>query len=108
LLIHQTAALLLADAPVRDRLTQGIYINGRADDATGRIEVAFAAVLAAAPVIAKIRLAQTHQQLPKGSPFKLLAEALSLGIISAEDVEVCVVAEQASLAAIAVDDFGPS
>ncbi len=58
LLIHKTASLLLTDTLVRDRLTYGIYINSRTDDATGRIEVAFKAVLAAAPVEAKIRLAQ--------------------------------------------------
>ena len=76
-LIHITASLLLADTPVRDRLTHGIYINSKPNDATGRIEVAFKAVLAAAPVENKIRLAQKHKQLPKGDPFKVLAEALS-------------------------------
>ena len=52
-LIHQTAALLLKDSPARDRLTHGIYINHNPDDATGRIEVAFQAVLAAMPVEAE-------------------------------------------------------
>ena len=105
LLIHQTASLLLNQSAVRDRLTCGIYINSNPDDATGRIEVAFKAVLAAAPVTAKIRLAQKQQQLAKGDPFKLLAAALTLGIITEEEARLCIAAEQAGLAAIAVDDF---
>jgi acyl-CoA dehydrogenase len=104
-LIHQTASLLLADAPVRDRLTHGIYINSQAGDATGRIEIAFKAVLAAAPAIAKIRDAQKQKHLPKGDPFKLSNEALGLGIITDDEAGLCVLAEQAGLAAIAVDDF---
>ncbi len=104
-LIHKTASLLLADTPVRDRLTHGIYINSNAGDATGRIEIAFKAVLAAAPVEAKIRLAQKHKQLPKGAPFKVRAEALSQGIITQDDAELLDVAERARLAAITVDDF---
>ena len=90
---------------MRDRLTHGIYINNKTDDATGRIEVAFKAVLAAAPVEAKIRLAQKQKQLPKGDPFKMLAEALTKGIITQDEAELCITAEQARLAAITVDDF---
>jgi len=105
LLIHKAASLLLADTPVRDRLTHGIYINSKTGDATGRIEVAFKAVLAAAPVEAKIRLAQKQKQLSKGDPFKMLAEALAKGIITQEEAELCATAEQARLAAISVDDF---
>ncbi len=104
-LIHKTATLLLTDSPVRDRLTHGIYINSKADDATGRIEVAFKAVLAAAPVEAKIRLAQKQKQLPKGDPFKMLAEAITKGIITQDEAGLCTKAEQAGLAAITVDDF---
>jgi acyl-CoA dehydrogenase len=104
-LIHKTASLLLADTPVRDRLTHGIYINSKADDATGRIEIAFKAVLAAAPIEAKIRLAQKQKQLSKGDPFKMLAEALEKGIITLDEAESCALAEQARLSVITVDDF---
>ncbi len=104
-LIHKTASLLLTDTPVRDRLTHGIYINSNADDATGKIEVAFKAVLAAAPIEAKIHLAQKQKQLPKGDPFKMLAEVLAKGIVTQLEVDLMVTAEQARLAAITVDDF---
>jgi acyl-CoA dehydrogenase len=100
-LIHQTAVILLKDSAVRDRLTQGIYINNNPDDATGRIEVAFKAVLAAAPVEAKIRAAK----LGKGDVLKLLETALARGIISNEEAELIHIAEQARFKAISVDDF---
>ncbi|MGR8999419.1 MAG: acyl-CoA dehydrogenase domain-containing protein, partial [Gammaproteobacteria bacterium] len=104
-LIHKTASLLLADTPARDRLTHGIYINRKADDATGRIEAAFKAVLAAAPVETKIRLAKKQKQLSKSDPSTTLAEALAKGIITQFEAGLITKAEQAGLAAITVDDF---
>jgi len=104
-LIHQTAALLLSDTPVRDRLTQGIYINNEADDATGKIEVAFKAVLAAAPAEAKIRAAQKHRQIAKNDLLASLAEALAKGVISQAEADLISAAEQARFIAISVDDF---
>ena len=92
---------------MRDRLTHGIYINDKPGDATGRIEVAFKAVLAAAPVEAKIRVAQLHKQLPKGDQSKVIAEALAKGIITQQEADLIAAAEQARMAAISVDDFSP-
>ncbi|WP_020160314.1 acyl-CoA dehydrogenase [Methylobacter marinus] len=106
-LIHKTASLLLADTPTRDRLTHGIYINNKPDDATGRIEVAFKAVLAAAPVEAKLRAAQQRKQLPKGAQTDIIAEAVTLGIITPHEADLIAAAEQARIAAISVDDFSP-
>lgn len=106
-LIHQTAALLLDDTPVRDRLTRGIYINDNKDDATGRIEVAFKAVLASAPVEVKIRLAQKQKHLSKGDPISVSADALKKGIITKQEAALIAKAEQARFEAITVDDFSP-
>jgi acyl-CoA dehydrogenase len=106
-LIHQTAALLLKNSPVRDSLTHGIYINYKPDDVTGRIEVAFQAVLAAAPVEAKIHAAQKQKKLPKGSIVDVLDAAISNSIISKKEAELIVAAEKARFAAIGVDDFSP-
>lgn len=99
--LHQVAKLLLNDSTARDRLTQGIYINDNPDDATGRIEVAFKAVLAAAPIEAKIRVAK----LDKGDVTTLLDAALAQGVITQAEAKLIYVAEQARLAAITVDDF---
>ncbi len=104
-LVHQCAALLLSDSPVRERLTKGIYINDKAEDATGRIEVAFKAVLAAAPVEAKIKIAQKQKQLIKGEITTLLDEALTKNIISKDEAQLLIIAEKTILEAIKVDDF---
>jgi acyl-CoA dehydrogenase len=106
-LVRQTAGLLLKNSPARDRLTQGIYINHKPDDATGRIEVAFQAVLAATPVEAKIHAAQKQKQLAKGAILDVLDAALSKAIISKKEAELITVAEKARFAAISVDDFSP-
>ncbi|MDI1276130.1 acyl-CoA dehydrogenase [Methylobacter sp.] len=106
-LIHQTAALLLKNSPARNRLTHGIYINHKPGDATGRIEVAFQAVLAATSVEVKIQTAQKQKQLPKGAILDVLDAAISTAIISKKEAELIVDAEKARFAAISVDDFSP-
>ena len=107
-LIQQTATILLNDSPARDRLTQGIYINEIKEDATGRIEYAFKAVLAAFPVEQKIRKAQKDQQLEKGLGELVLKQAVDKQIITAEEAVLIEDAESARTLAIKVDDFPPS
>jgi acyl-CoA dehydrogenase len=107
-LIAQVAGLLLSDTAARDRLTQGIYINTDPHDATGRIEAAFKAVLAAAPVEAKLRAAQKQKLLAKGPASTLINDAISKHIISKVEAKLLSAAETARLAAISVDDFDPN
>jgi acyl-CoA dehydrogenase len=104
-LVHQIAVLLTTDTTVRDRLTKGIYINNKPGDGTGRIELAFKAVLAAAPVEAKIKLAQKQKQLAKGELSGVISDTLTKNIISKEEAKLFATAEQARLLAIIVDDF---
>jgi len=106
-LVGQLAHLLLTDNPARDRLTAGIYINNDPNDSTGRIETAFNAVLQAAPIETKLRLAQKQGLLNKGIVESILKEALSKNIITAAEAELIKQAEQARLIAISVDDFAP-
>lgn len=106
-LTGRLAKLLLSDNPARDRLTAGIYYNDKPEDATGRIEVAFQAVLAAAPVEAKLRAAQKISLLKKSPLAEAIQPALQAGIISTAEAELFTQAEQARLAAIRVDDFAP-
>lgn len=106
-LIHDTAATLTVDSAIRERLTQGIYINSNADDPTGRIELAFKAVLAAAPVERKIRRAQKQKLLLKGNVYEQLDAALLQTIITREEAELLEQAEKARMQAISVDDFAP-
>jgi acyl-CoA dehydrogenase len=105
-LVHPIATLLTTNMLVRDRLTKGIYINNKPDDATGRIEVAFKAILGAAPVEAKIKSAQKQKQLAKGEMSALVADALAKNIIGKDEAQLLEKAEQARFLAISVDDFG--
>ena len=104
-LIHQTAVILLNDSKTRDSLTKGIYINEMENDATGRIECAFKAVLAAIPVEQKIRKAQKSKFLDKGMHEAVLKMALNKNIVSAEEVALIKEADRARNLAIMVDDF---
>ncbi|MCK4841914.1 MAG: acyl-CoA dehydrogenase [Methylococcales bacterium] len=104
-LIHQTASILLNDTEARDRLTQGIYINEIENDATGRIECAFKAVLAALPVEQKIRQAQKSKQLAKGLGEVVLKQAVDQQIISTEEAALIKEADRTRNLAIMVDDF---
>ena len=106
-LSRHVAELLTLDSPTRDRLTQGIFINNNPDDPTGKIEVAFKAVLAAAPIEAKIKLAQKDKKLNKGEISTVIKEALGKNIISKAEAELLDKAEQARFSAISVDDFNP-
>ncbi len=105
-LLHQTATVLLSQSATRDRLTRGIYINENPDDATGRIEIAFKAVLAAAPVEAKLRQAQRHKRLDKNSA-SLIEDAIAKKIITKKEAELIKSAEQARNSTISVDAFDP-
>jgi acyl-CoA dehydrogenase len=84
-----------------------VYINDNPEDATGRIEVAFKAVLMAAPVEAKIHAAQKQGDLDKGTLASTIDSALAKNIINQAEAELLHTAEQARSEAIRVDDFDP-
>ncbi|MGR8929951.1 MAG: acyl-CoA dehydrogenase, partial [Gammaproteobacteria bacterium] len=107
-LTGRLAGILLSDNPARERLTSGIYRNENPNDPTGRIEVAFRAVLAAVPVEAKLRAAQKQGLLSKSPLSETVQPALQAGIIGKDEANLMAKAEQARLAAIRVDDFAPS
>ncbi|NOQ77005.1 MAG: acyl-CoA dehydrogenase [Methylococcaceae bacterium] len=104
-LTEQLAKILLHDNPGRDRLTSGIYINEKPDDATGKIEIAFKAELKAAEATSKIHQAQKSGQLEKGQILQILLKAISIGIINEAEKDLITYAEQTKSIAIKVDDF---
>jgi len=85
----------LNDNPARDRLTDGIYINEKQEDPTGRIEVAFKAVLQAAPIETKLRNAQKQGLLSKGALRDVLQEAVKADIITGAEAGLISQADQA-------------
>ncbi|MGY6275536.1 acyl-CoA dehydrogenase [Methylomonas sp. MgM2] len=104
-LIGKLAQALTGDNPTRERLTAGIYINVKPDDASGRIEAAFKAVLDAAPVEAKIRKARKQAGLPRRTMTEVLDEAVQSGLIDGSEAALIKQAEQARENAIRVDYF---
>jgi len=104
-LLHQTASILLHDSETRDQLTKGIYINEIEDDATGRIECAFKAVLVALPVEKKIHRAQKNKQLAKGNIQDVLNSAVDKKIINSIELKLILEADRLRDLAIRVDDF---
>jgi acyl-CoA dehydrogenase len=103
-LVHRCAQLIMAPGENRDRLTEGIYLNRDADDATGRIEAAFAAAMERDAIEEHVRAA--------GRPGrKALADTVGLvgdGVITQAQADALARAEAVIRDAIAVDDFAPS
>ncbi len=104
-LVQQTAAVIVNDSEARNRLTHGVYINEIENDATGRIECAFKAVLAARPVEKKIHKAQKDKQLAKGMDEGVINQAFEKNIISADELALIKEADRLRTLAITVDDF---
>ncbi|MHB8534950.1 MAG: acyl-CoA dehydrogenase [Sulfuricaulis sp.] len=102
---HACAQLLLEPSPVRDRLTQGMYVSNTTDDALGRLEDALPRVIAAEALERKLFKLVDEQPLLHGRPEEQLAAALAGNILSAPEVELVRAAQAARRAVIAVDDF---
>jgi acyl-CoA dehydrogenase len=79
---HQVARILLSPNPARERLTQGIYITEDQQQRAGQLEQALFAVHTAAPHEKTLRRAQRAGQLKSEELRNLVAEAVSLGILS--------------------------
>lgn len=106
-LTEPLAAFLLSDNTVRERLTSGIYINENPSDATGRIETALKAIMLASEASAKVQEAQKQKRLGKGGLTSVLPDAVNAGIITEQEADRILHAEQARRVAINVDDFLP-
>ncbi|MBV2095810.1 MAG: DUF1974 domain-containing protein, partial [Candidatus Thiodiazotropha sp. (ex Codakia orbicularis)] len=79
---HQVARILVTPNEARDRLTRGIYITEDQGQRAGQLEQALFAVTAAAPHEKTLRRARRAGQLKSRDVRSLIAEALSLGILS--------------------------
>jgi acyl-CoA dehydrogenase len=91
------ADLLMQRGTVRDRLTPGVFMGRDDDDAIARLERAFNLAHETAPLRRRLREAGVADE----------NEAAAAGLISEDERTLLVEAEQAMLAAIAVDSFTP-
>lgn len=96
--VHRCAQLVLAPGPARDRLTAGLYHAGANDDGPlTRLERAFMLVTANAPIEKKMHTARIRDW----------REAVSKGVITAEEGQAIEAADDAVAKVIEVDDFAP-
>jgi acyl-CoA dehydrogenase len=90
------AEILLAPSATRDRLTVDLF-HGTGDDGLARLERAFAATIAAAPIRERMRKAHVHD----------VDKALAQRLITDAEANELRAAADAVAAAVAVDDFAP-
>ncbi|HUG99053.1 MAG TPA: acyl-CoA dehydrogenase [Gammaproteobacteria bacterium] len=105
---HEVAGLLLSPSATRDRLTAGLFIEMRADDPMGLMELALEKVIAAEPVERKLAAA-LGASVTMVNMEAVLAKGVAGGVINELEAETVREALAITAAAIAVDDFpGPA
>lgn len=103
--LHAISSEMLADGPVRERLTDGIYIPKDEKQQLGRLEKAFKMVHQSEAVEKKIRKAVKDGVLPKKKIHQLLDDAKLKNVISDEDHKLMKLTDEVRYDAILVDDF---
>lgn len=104
---HRIASILLQPSAVRDRLTDGIFIGEDPDDITGRLEHALALVVKAEDIEQRLATAAREGRIKAETGREAAEQALSAGIIHADEAALLAATEKAVRAAIDVDDFAP-
>lgn len=103
-LTHRVADAMLYNQEQRERLTQGIYMPTKPNEALARLEHAYATVRKAEAVDGKIRTAVKAGTLKKKSK-TLMDDALKAGVITAQEQNLIAEAERLRWDAIQVDEF---
>lgn len=104
-LSHKMCTAIQTDLALRDRLTDGIYIPTKRDQAVARYDHAMAVTLKAEAAERKIRQAVKAGQLPRKKVHMLVDEAHQKSIISQDEFNTLKEADAVRLDAIMVDDF---
>ncbi len=105
---HKLVASMVVKSQVRERITAVCYIGKTNEDASGRMENAFNAVLEAAPAEKKLQQLLKSGTLLQGSSIaETLAQAVSLQLLNSEESRQILTARNARWEAIQVDDYAP-
>jgi acyl-CoA dehydrogenase len=100
---HKIASLIMTDSDQRNRMTEGIYLP--ADGQLALLEETFRTVKLAEAVDRKVRAAVKARTLAKAKGRALYDNALTGGVITADEHALLARAEQLRNEAIQVDDF---
>ncbi len=106
-LSHQVADLILSPSPLRDRLTEGVYIPADKNQPLGQLDDALILNTAAEPALRKLREAMRAGTLPKGDPEDYIDAGLEAGVITEHEAAGIHAAIAARTEVIQVDDFAP-
>ncbi|MEP7261368.1 MAG: acyl-CoA dehydrogenase, partial [Usitatibacter sp.] len=102
----QVASILLTPGAARDRLTEGCYVPRDVNDVIGKLEAAMAAVIEADPIESRIRKAVKEGKLAQQRDTALRrAAAVAQQVITQQEMELLLRADQLRSEVIAVDDF---
>ncbi|HET6632977.1 MAG TPA: acyl-CoA dehydrogenase [Rhodanobacteraceae bacterium] len=102
---HRVAGLLLAPNEARARLLQWASLVPSPNNAIGRLNALLPQVIAAEPIERKFLKAHKAGQIKAHDYLEQLAEAESLGVLSAEEHALLLRVHEAGAEFIAVDDF---
>jgi len=102
---HRAAALLMSPSDTRDKLAEGVFLTPCANNPAGRVNSYLPKVIAAEPVERKFLKALKAGQLEGHDHAAQLADAVSKGVISAEEKAQLDELRAITLDAISVDDF---
>jgi acyl-CoA dehydrogenase len=101
---HQVAKLLLSPSETRDRLTAGLFMDVKAEDPMGLMELAMEKVIAAEPVEQKLAKGLRASVNPSNME-SVLKKGVADGVINELEAETVREAMAITAVAIAVDDF---
>ncbi len=102
---HKVSVAIQVPGEQRDRITEGIYLPASTDRPIGRLDRAMLACVASDPVITSLRKAARAGKISRGSVQSMIREALAVSLISDEEAEAAMEADDLRNDAIQVDDF---
>ncbi|EKD54510.1 MAG: hypothetical protein ACD_60C00076G0001 [uncultured bacterium] len=102
---HKVAQLILDQTPSRYRLTEGAFVSAVEGNMPAVLEDALVKTIAAEPIEKNLRLLVSEGLLKTGTMEELAKQAFEKQIISHDQCEVILQAEEARQKVIAVDDF---
>lgn len=103
--VHKIASLILADTDLRIRHTEGIFVPKNTVEQLGKLEETFKVVKRAEATEKKMRKAVRDRQIPKAKGRALTEAALAKGLITKEEYQDVLRADELRTEAIQVDSF---
>jgi acyl-CoA dehydrogenase len=103
--VHKIASMILADSDVRIRHTEGIFVPKNNVEQLGMLEETFKVVKRAEATERKMRKAVRDRVIPKAKGRALIESCLAKSVISKEEYQDVIRAEELRNEAIQVDAF---